>query len=162
MWRIALLIYLFLTLACTAAAQTVKGRSNAVKLDVGKNKVVRSNLSYSNVGLEDANRNHTLETHEQAVVRFVIRNMGKTPSRRIQVRAFLTEEVPGLTLPETVTVEILQPGKSREIRLPIKTAAELPSSTAVVTIEVREEGNFDTDQIEINILTEATAASSNN
>jgi uncharacterized membrane protein len=161
MWRTALLIYLYLTLTA-AAAQTVTGRSNPVKLDVAKNKVTRASLAYTNVGLEDANRNHTLETYEQAVIRFVIKNMGKTPSRRIQVRAFLTEEVPGITLPETVTVETLLPGKSREIRLPIKTAAELPSSTAIVTIEVQEEGNFDTDQIEINVLTEATAANGNN
>jgi uncharacterized membrane protein len=78
------------------------------------------------------------------------------------VRAILTEEVPGLSLQETVVIETLLPGKSREVRLPIQTAADLPSSTAVITIEVREEGIFDTDQIEINVLTEATAASGNN
>ena len=161
MWRTALMIYLFLTFTA-AAAQTVKGRSNVLTLDVGKNKVTQASLSYSNVGLEDANRNHTLETYEQAVIRFVMKNVGKTPSRRIQVRAILTEAVPGISLQETVTIETLLPGKSREIRLPIQTAADLPSSTAVITIEVREEGIFDTDQIEINVLTEATAANGNN
>ncbi len=91
-----------------------------------------------------------------------MKNVGKTPSRRIQVRAVLTEEVPGITLPETVTIEPLLPGKSREIRLPIQTAAGLPSSTAVITIEVREEGIFDTDQSDIHGLTEAPSASGTN
>lgn len=161
MRRTALLIYFFLMLTA-GYAQTVKGRSNPVQLDVAKDKVARASLAYTNVGLEDANRNHTLEAFEQAVVRFVIRNMGKTPTRRVSVRAYLPEEVPGLTLPETIVIEPMLPGKSIEVRLPIKTAAELPSSTAVITIEVREEGIFETDQIEINVLTEATAASGNN
>ncbi len=160
MWRTALLIY-FLLILTSGYAQTVKGRSNAVQLDVAKDKVPRSNLAYTNVGLEDANRNHTLETYEQAVIRFVIKNVGKNPTRQVSVRAYLPEEVPGITLPETVVIEPMLPGKSREVRLPIKTAAELPSSTAVVTIEVREAGIFESDQIEINVLTEATAASGN-
>jgi|GEM_PF-3466724 len=143
-------------------AQTVKGRSNAVQLAVDENKVPQANLAFSNVGLDDANRNRTLEAYEQAVIRFVIRNAGKTATRSLRVRAYLPEAVPGLTLPESLTLEPLPPGKSHEVRLPVKTAAELPSSTAVVTIEVREDGIFETNEIEINVLTEATAASSNN
>jgi uncharacterized membrane protein len=154
-------IYFFLTLS-GAYAQTVKGRSTAIQLAVDEDKVPRANLSFSNVGLDDANRNRTLEAYEQAVIRFVIKNAGKTATRGLRIRAYLPEEVPGLTLPETLVIEPLPPGKSQEVRLPVKTAAELPSSTAVVTIEVREDGIFETNEIEINVLTEATAASGNN
>jgi uncharacterized membrane protein len=161
MRRIAFLIYFFVALS-GAYAQTVKGRSNAIQLAVDQNKVPRANLGFSNVGLDDANRNRTLEAYEQAVIRFVIKNAGKTVTRGLRVRAYLPEAVPGLTLPETLSLEPLPPGKSHEVRLPVKTAAELPSSTAVVTIEVREDGIFETNEIEINVLTEATAASGNN
>ncbi len=161
MRRIAFFICFFLALS-GAYAQTVKGRSNAVQLAVDEDKVPRGNLAFSNVGLDDANRNRTLEAYEQAVIRFVIKNAGKTATRGLKVRAYLPEAVPGLTLPETMTLEPLPPGKSHEVRLPVKTAAELPSSTAVVTIEVREDGIFETNEIEINVLTEATAASGNN
>ena len=161
MRRTAFFIYFFVALS-GAYAQTVKGRSNAIPLAVDEDKVPRANLGFSNVGLDDANRNRTLEAYEQAVIRFVIKNAGKTATRGLRVRAYLPEAVPGLTLPETLSLEPLPPGKSHEVRLPVKTAAELPSSTAVVTIEVREDGIFETNEIEINVLTEATAASGNN
>lgn len=138
--------------AAAGKAQTVSGRSSALVVEVSKDKIKRAHLAYLNVGVEDANRNKTLQKNEQAFIRFNIRNLSKFATRPLLVRAYPLEEVPGLQVQDTIRVKPIAAGKTQQVQIPLQGTNALPPGTHVVTVEIREELVFETDQLEINVL----------
>ncbi len=145
-----------LTLFPAAAwSQTATGKSNAVKIrvteQVNTNKPV---LSYSGVVFEDKNKNQAIDPEEESSLRFTVKNEGKGSSQNLLVKAYTSNEIRGLNFGEELKIDSIAPGKSQEITIPINSSRSLESGTANIIVEIKEEFEFDPDQIEINVLTE--------
>jgi uncharacterized membrane protein len=138
-----------------SCGQMVKAQSEAVFIEVDKNdKSNKPALAYLNVSFKDQTGNQSIESQEQATIRFQIRNMGKFPSQRLFVEARTTNGLSGLAFPEVLVLDSLAAGHSREVSLPISGTRELETGTAEIAIEIREEFEYDPDQIELNVPTE--------
>ncbi len=138
-----------------ASAQTVAGKSNRIHVKVTKEPTgEKAALSYSDIQFKDQNLNQAIDPAEETTINFTIINEGKGASQGLRVKAYASNEIKGLNFAEEMKLEPLIPGKSTDITIPIKASRGLESGTANVIIEIREEYEYDPDQIEINILTE--------
>jgi uncharacterized membrane protein len=138
-----------------AYSQTVSGKSNVVHIKVSEQPDgARPMLSYSGVIFTDQNKNQAIDPQEEASINFTITNEGKGASQNLLVKAYASNDIRGLAFPKEVKLDPLAPGKLKEVSIPINTSRSLESGTANIIIEIKEEFEFDPDQIEINILTE--------
>lgn len=138
-----------------AYSQTVTGKSNMVHIKVSEQPDgARPMLSYSGVVFKDQNNNQAIDPQEEATINFTVTNEGKGTSQNLLVKAYASNDIRGLAFPKEVKLDPLAPGKLKEITIPINTSRSLESGTANIIIEIKEEFEFDPDQIEINILTE--------
>jgi hypothetical protein len=135
--------------------QTVSAESNKIPVSVtSKPKGPRAALAYSNVTFLDANKNNTIEPQENTSLSFTIRNLGNAPSKPIFVKAYTSEEIRGLSFPAEKKYEPVVPGETRQIVIAITSGERLEPGTATVLIDIKEEYEYDADQIEINIVTD--------
>jgi hypothetical protein len=140
---------------CPAWSQTVIGKSNRVYIKVSKEPTgEKAALSYSDIQFKDLNLNQAIDPSEETTINFTIKNEGKGASQGLRIKAYASNEIKGLSFAEEMKLEPITPGKSRDITIPINGSKALESGTANVIIEIREEYEYDPDQIEINILTE--------
>jgi uncharacterized membrane protein len=146
---------MLIILMVPAWSQTVSGKSNKVHIKVTEQpSAVAPMLSYSGVVFQDQNKNQSIDPQEEAFINFTITNEGKGKSQNLLVKAYTSNEIRGLSFPKETKIDSLAPGKIREISIPITSSRSLESGTANIIIEIKEEFEFDPDQIEINILTE--------
>jgi hypothetical protein len=125
-------------------------------IDVGPARAKgKPSLAYSNVELRDENENKTIEAWEKGAIVFSVRNLGKGPSQNLFVSAYTANatEIKGLLYAEPLRLDSLLPGKQQEVSIPVEGSLLLNSGIATVTVEIREEFEYSTDQIEINVLT---------
>lgn len=138
--------------------QKVSGTSDPVLISVGKDRVAgKPGLTYLEVSLKDENSDKTLEAWEKAVIHFKIKNLGKGPSQNLYISAYTANdgEIKGIMYPDPVKVDSLLPGQTREVSMPVEGSLQLTAGIATVAIDIREEFEFDADQIEVNLLTAA-------
>ncbi len=150
-----------LVLSCPLFGQTVSGTSTPVLISVGRERPAgKPGLSYTEVNLKDENGNKTLEAWEKASISFKLKNLGKGPSQNLFITAYTANntEIRGITYPEPVRIDSLRPGQSRDVSIPVEGSLQLTAGIATVAIEIREEFEFDPDQIELNVLTAAFEA----
>lgn len=157
MEHIKTLFYLVLLLTCTlpAQGQTISGKSNVVHISLSEQADgARPQLSYSGVVFKDQNNNQAIDPQEEASISFTVTNEGKGKSQNLLVKAYTSNDIRGLAFPKEMKLDSLAPGKLSQISIPINTSRALEAGTANIIIEIKEEFEFDPDQIEINILTE--------
>jgi uncharacterized membrane protein len=155
--RLTLLLFTYIlpAMAIPVCSQTVVGKSNLVHIKVTEQPAAAGPmLSYGGVVFKDQNKNQAIDPQEEASINFTLKNEGKGTSQNLLVKAYTSNEIRGLTFPKEMKIDSLAPGKSREISIPINSSKSLESGTANIIIEIKEEFEFDPDQIEINILTE--------
>jgi uncharacterized membrane protein len=154
-YNILFLYVLLVTLTFPAFSQTVVGKSNRLHIKVSEQpNAAAPMLSYGGVVFKDQNKNQAIDPQEEASINFTIQNEGKGTSQNLLVKAYTSNEIRGLSFPKEMKIDSLAPGKIREISIPISSSRSLESGTANIIIEIKEEFEFDPDQIEINILTE--------
>lgn len=148
-------IVLIIILPVTVWSQTVTGKSNVVRIKVTEQvSENRPMLAYSGVVFEDKNKNQAIDPEEEASINFSIKNEGKGASQNLLVKAYSSNEIRGLDFGKETKIDAIKPGETRKITIPISSTRSLESATATVIIEIKEEFEFEPDQIEINILTE--------
>ncbi len=149
------IIFLLTVIPVTVWSQTVTGKSNLVKIKVSEQvNVNKPMLSYSGVVFQDKNKNQAIDPEEEASLRFTVKNEGKGTSQNLLIKAYASNEIRGLNFGNEMKIDSIAPGKTREITIPINSSRALESGTANVIVEIKEEYEFDPDQIELNILTE--------
>lgn len=152
--RISFFLLCLLAVSKTLSAQTVSGESNKVYINVTtKPKGPQPALAYSNVTFTDENKNQTIDPLELTSLSFTIRNLGKAASKPMFIKAYTTNEIKGLTFPKENKIDSLSAGQTREISIPITATKALESGTANIVIDIKQEFEYDADQIEINVLT---------
>jgi hypothetical protein len=150
-----LYILLLSFFALPAYSQTVSGKSNVVHIKVSEQlDGAKPMFSYSGVVFKEQNNNQAIDPQEEASINFTITNEGKGISQNLLVKAYASNDIRGLSFPKEVKFDPLAPGKIKEITIPINTSRSLEAGTANIIIEIKEEFEFDPDQIEINVLTE--------
>ena len=138
-----------------AWSQTVAGKSKRVHIKVTKEPTgEKAALSYSDIQFKDQNLNQAIDPAEETAINFTVKNEGKGASQGLRVKAYASNEIKGLNFAEEMKLDPITPGQSKDIIIPINSSRGLESGTANVIIEIREEYEYDPDQIEINILTE--------
>lgn len=148
-------IVLLFLYAVPAYSQTVSGKSNVVHIKVSEQPDgAKPMLSYSGVVFKEQNNNQAIDPQEEASINFTVTNEGKGTSQNLLIKAYASNDIRGLAFPKEVKLDPLAPGKLKEISIPINTSRSLESGTANIIIEIKEEFEYDPDQIEINILTE--------
>lgn len=147
-----------LCLLCSFAVSgqtTVIGKSNRIYVKVSKEPAAEvAALSYSQVIFKDLNKNQSIDPSEEATVDFTIKNEGKALSQNLLVKAYVSNEIKGLVFPAEMKIEGLAPGQSKDLSILVTGTRALESGTANIIIEIRQEFEYDPDQIEINVLTE--------
>jgi hypothetical protein len=150
-----------LIFSASVYGQTVSGQSENVRISVGKERPAgKPGLAYSDVTLKDENKNQVIEVWEKAKVHFTIRNLGKGPSQNLLIKATVVNanEIKGLNFPEVIRIDSMRPGTEREVAIPMEGTFELSAGIATVAVQIREEFEFDPDEIEVNVLTESFKA----
>ena len=138
-----------------ALSQTVAGKSNRIHIKVTKEPTgEKAALAYSDIQFKDQNLNQAIDPSEETTINFTIKNEGKGASQGLRVKAYASNEIKGLSFSEEMKLDPITPGQTKDIIIPINGSRGLESGTANVIIEIREEYEYDPDQIEINILTE--------
>jgi uncharacterized membrane protein len=152
--NIFLLIGLIMNLL-PVAAQTVSGKSNKLYIKVGEgageNKPA---FSFGDIAFTDFNKNRVIDPDEEASINFTIQNVGKATSQNLLIKAYSMNEIKGLIFGNEIKLDSLAPNAIKEISIPIRSSKALESGTANIVVDVRQEFEYDPDQIEINILTE--------
>ncbi|QHT71574.1 hypothetical protein GXP67_35370 [Rhodocytophaga rosea] len=147
-----------LGLMCSLSAlcqTTVVGKSNRIYVKVSKEPPAqKAELSYSRVIFKDPNKNQSIDPAEETTVDFTVMNEGKAKSQNLLIKAYASNEIKGLVFANEITIEGLEPGKSKEISIPVTGTRSLEAGTANIIVEIRQEYEYDPDQIEINVLTE--------
>lgn len=134
---------------------TVVGRSNRIYVKVSKEPpAAKASLSYSRVEFKDPNKNQSIDPTEETTVDFTIVNEGKARSQDLLIKAYVSNEIKGLVFANEIKMEGLGPGASKEISIPVTGTRSLEAGTANIIVEIRQEYEYDPDQIEINVLTE--------
>ncbi len=149
------LILLLIIVPEAAWSQTASGKSNLVKVKVTEQVTVNKPvLSYSGVVFEDKNKNQAIDPEEETSLSFTVKNEGKGISQNLLIKAYASNEIRGLNFGKEMKIDSIAPGKTQQITIPINSSRSLESGTANIIVEIKEEYEFDPDQIEINILTE--------
>jgi uncharacterized membrane protein len=134
---------------------TVVGKSNRIYVKVSKEPPAeKAELSYSRVLFKDLNKNQSIDAAEETTVDFTIVNQGKARSQDLLIKAYASNEIKGLVFAGESKIEGLEPGKSKDISIQVTGTRSLEAGTANIIIEIRQEYEYDPDQIEINVLTE--------
>ena len=140
-----------------AATQTVSKSVDNVPVSVGRERPAgKPGLAYSNITYRDENNNQVLEAWEKASITFSVTNRGKGVSQNLLVSAHTGNdaEIKGVVYPLVVKLDSMPPGKQRNVTVPLEGSLGLVSGLATVTVEIREEYEYDPDEIELNVVTE--------
>ncbi len=142
--------------ALPGSAQTVvAGKSNKFYIKVGEvQDASKPALSFGDIAFKDFNKNTVIDPDEEGSINFTIQNVGKATSQNLLIKAYTLNEIKGLSFGNEIKLDSLAPGVTKEIAIPVRSSKSLESGTANIVIDVRQEFEFDADQIEINILTE--------
>jgi hypothetical protein len=154
-WTLIFFISLFAIY--DASAQTVNSVVEGVPVNVGRERPAgKPALAYSNITYRDENNNQVLEAWEKASITFSITNRGKGVSQNLFVSAHTGNdtEIKGVVYPLVVKLDSMPPGKQRDVTVPLEGSLDLVSGLATVTVEIREEYEYDPDEIELNVVTE--------
>jgi hypothetical protein len=138
-------------------AQTVSRQLDGVLVQVGKDRPAgKPALTYSNIAYRDENNNQLLEAWEKATISFTVKNIGKGPSQNLYITAETANanEIKGLVYPMVVRVDSLLPGKENTITVPVEGSLDLSAGIATVTVMIREEFEYDPDEITLDITTD--------
>jgi len=142
---------------CQLSAQTVSGQIDHVLVSVGKERPAgKPALIYSNIAYRDENNNQLLEAWEKATISFTVKNTGKGPSQNLLISAETTneDEVKGLVYPVVVRIDSMLPGKQHTITIPVEGSLNLAAGIATVAVQIREEFEYDPDEITLDITTD--------
>lgn len=154
--KTAILVSALLSAAC-GAAQTVSETIENVPVAVGRERPAgKPALAYSNITYRDENNNQVLEAWEKASITFSIANRGRGVSQNLFVSAQTSNdaEIKGVVYPLVVRIDSMLPGKQRDVTVPLEGSLDLVSGLATVTVKIREEYEYDPDEIELNVVTE--------
>jgi prolyl-tRNA synthetase len=147
------LLLTLLLLSLHGFSQTISGKSSPVRVDVGHTKPSpQASLAYTQVSFKDANQNEALEALEKGTIRFIIRNTGKVTSQNLIIWARTSEDDKGFLFREPLQIPAILPGKTREVQIPVTGTNELEAGMTTLIVEIKEEMEFETDQIEINVI----------
>lgn len=136
-------------------AQTVSGKSNKLYVKVGEAQSTdKPALSFGDIDFNDFNKNRVIDPDEEATINFTVKNVGKATSQNLLIKAYTLNEIKGLSFGNEIKLDSLAPGITKDIIIPIRSSKGLESGTANIVVDVRQEFEYDADQIEINILTE--------
>lgn len=138
-------------------AQTVSGQVDNVLVSVGKERPGgKPALSYTNIVYKDENNNQLLEAWEKASITFTIKNNGRGISQRLLISAETAngDEIKGLVYPTVVRIDSMVPGKEHTVTVPVEGSLNLSSGIATVTVMIREEYEYDPDEITLDITTD--------
>ncbi|WP_314514372.1 hypothetical protein [Xanthocytophaga agilis] len=138
-------------------AQTVSGKVDNVVVSVGKDRTAgKPALVYTNIMYKDENSNQLLEAWEKGNISFTIKNNGKGTSQRLIVSAETAnaDEVKGLVYPTVIQIDSMAPGKQNTVSIPIEGSLNLSAGIATVTVMIREEYEYDPDEITLDITTD--------
>ncbi|MCU0352315.1 MAG: hypothetical protein MUD08_01030 [Cytophagales bacterium] len=152
-----ILPFFWLLAAAPLTAQTVTQQVDDVQVTVGRERPAgRPSMAYSNIQYRDENSNQLLEAWEKATISFTIKNNGKGPSQNLFISAETANanEVKGVVYPTVVRLDSLRPGAQQNVTVPLEGSLDLAAGIATVTVQIREEFEYDPDEIELNVITE--------
>ncbi|MDJ1471772.1 hypothetical protein QNI19_26315 [Cytophagaceae bacterium DM2B3-1] len=138
-------------------AQTVSGKVDNVVVSVGKDRPAgKPALVYTNIMYKDENSNQLLEAWEKGSISFTIKNTGRGTSQRLIISAETAnaDEVKGLVYPTVIQIDSMAPGKQNTVSIPIEGSLNLSAGIATVTVMIREEYEYDPDEITLDITTD--------
>ncbi len=142
---------------CRLKAQTVSNQIDQVSVQVGKVRPAgKPSFQYSNISYQDENSNQLLEAWEKATVSFTIKNTGKGPSQNLYISAETANatDIKGVVYPIVVRIDSMASGKENTVTMPIEGSLDLSAGVATVTILIREEFEYDPDEITLDITTD--------
>ncbi len=142
---------------CSVQAQTVSKQVDNVWISIGKDRAGgKPSLMYRSIAYHDENNNQILEAWEKARITFTIKNTGMGSSQNLFIGAATSNdtEIKGVIYPLVVRVDSLKPGQEKQVSIPVEGSLDLGSGIATITIKVREEFEYDPDEIEMNVVTE--------
>ena len=152
-----ILSFFWLLAAAPLAAQTVTQQVDDVQVTVGRERPAgRPAMAYSNIQYRDENSNQLLEAWEKATISFTLKTNGKGPSQNLFISAETANatEVKGVVYPTIVRLDSLRPGGQQNVTVPLEGSLDLAAGIATVTVQIREEFEYDPDEIELNVITE--------
>ncbi len=153
MIRIAVLAALCLLPGLNYAQEVVSRQSNPLSVPRAQVKAQRTQFLYSPVKWLDDDRSGSSEPGEQGFVCFTITNPTGADSQRLYIIASLAEAVPGLQITGMIRLHPVYPGKKLEVRVPIQATGDLLPAIATLLIEIREATIFDSDMLQVQLLT---------
>ncbi len=157
MKRYCLFVLLVVASVHVLRAQTVSGQIDGVSVQVGKERPAgKPALAYSNIAYKDENNNQLLEAWEKATISFTIKNLGKGPSQNLFISAETgnANEIKGLVYPLVVRIDSMVPGKEATVVVPVEGSLTLSAGIANVTVMIREEFEYDPDEITLDVTTD--------
>jgi hypothetical protein len=153
MIRIVVLAALWLLPGLSYAQEIISRQSNPLPIPPGQVKAQRTQFLYSQVKWLDDDRSGSIEPGEHGFVCFTITNPTGADSQRLYIIATLAEPVPGLQVTGMMRLHPVYPGKALEVRVPVQATGDLLPAIATLLIEIREANVFDSDMLQVQLLT---------
>jgi len=109
--------------------------------------------------LQDANGNQALDAEEASTLRVTATNAGPGKALDLQFRLSKISAAPYLSLPKSAeSLNLLKPGESKVIELPLNTAFETPAGRISLRLDASEKNNNPISPLDIVLETRAFAA----
>jgi len=102
---------------------------------------------------KDTDNNGRLDAFETASVSFVIQNVGKGPAVGLKAITEINEDIDGLNFGRYQELGLIEPGKEREITIPISAGKNLETGDVKLSITITEPNGLDSDPLEVNFKT---------
>lgn len=155
--KIGITIFFLIIIAINCPAQKViTGVSESKYINISKDplkppylEIVTNSLQY-----KDMDGNQKIDAGETAYIQFELSNSGTGPGLNLITKTRLVKEMSGLTFNESMSVGILETGKTMSIEIPVTGSMELQTGEAEFEILVNEANGFDSDPVKIVIQTE--------
>jgi len=157
MKKILLLAGLIL-LSQTILAQVTSGVSKTGYVNITKDPPKPPYLEISGLQFMDTDGNMKIDATEKSVIYFNLSNSGSGPGLNLNVSVEEVNHIPYLHFDKTINIGSLDVGKTRQIQIPITAGMDLPAGKALFRIKVDEANGFDSDPVEIEVVTMAFRA----
>jgi len=110
-------------------------------------------ISSGSLQFEDTDGNQKIDGGETAYIRFKLSNSGMGPGLNLAVKTRLLKSIKGLSFTESFAIDDLEPGKSKNIEIPITGSIDLIEGEAEFEIIVVETNGFSSDPALISVQT---------
>ncbi len=145
------------TAGFTTGQNSVSGVSKSGYVNISKDPPKPAYLELEKGTLEfvDDDGNSKIDANSKTFIRFRIKNSGIGSGLNLRLMTREQNEIKGLSFPETINLDRLDPGKSILCEIPITATMDVPSSIASFVIKLDEANGFGSDPIYIDVETQA-------